>query len=151
VLVAAKVATPPVLDGDASDPAWAAAKAITVEITDGKNFAGGKGEDQGHAEGRLQRRHGVLPGPVRRPHRLHPPRPVPEAGRRQLEEAQGPGRQGRRRQRLLRRQVGDDLEHQQLHQANFDNKGCAVFCHLGEGKPYGNKYTKKARSATCGT
>jgi hypothetical protein len=28
--------------------------------------------------------------------------------------------------------------------ANFDKKGCAVFCHLGEGKPYGNKYTKSA-------
>jgi len=26
---------------------------------------------------------------------------------------------------------------------NFDKKGCAVSCHLGEGKPYGNKYVAK--------
>lgn len=90
VLLAAKVATPPAPDGDASDPAWAAAKAITVEMTGGKNFAGGQGRKQGHLEGRLQRRHGVLPGPVRRPYQLHPPRPLPEAGRWQLEKLKDP-------------------------------------------------------------
>ena len=25
---------------------------------------------------------------------------------------------------------------------NFDKQGCTVACHLGEGKPYGNKYTR---------
>ena len=43
VLVAVRVATPPVLDGVADDPAWAAAKAITVKLADGVNFANGKG------------------------------------------------------------------------------------------------------------
>ena len=42
-LVAAKVATAPNPDALAADPAWAAARPITVDLTGGKNF-GGKGE-----------------------------------------------------------------------------------------------------------
>ena len=41
VLVAAKVATAPTLDGDASDAAWAAAKPISIALTGGMNFANG--------------------------------------------------------------------------------------------------------------
>ncbi len=41
-LVAAKVAAAPVLDGNANDAAWAAARSVSVEVSDGANF-GGKG------------------------------------------------------------------------------------------------------------
>ena len=44
VLVAAKVATAPVLDGIANDAAWTAAKPVSVALTGGMNFANGKGE-----------------------------------------------------------------------------------------------------------
>jgi hypothetical protein len=40
VLVAAKVATAPTLDGNANDPAWASAKPITVALDEGANFGG---------------------------------------------------------------------------------------------------------------
>ena len=44
VLIAARVAAPPTLDGNAGDAAWAQAKPLTVKLADGVNFAGGKGE-----------------------------------------------------------------------------------------------------------
>ncbi len=43
VLLAAKVATAPALDGNPSDAVWAQAKPLTVKLSDGANF-GGKGE-----------------------------------------------------------------------------------------------------------
>jgi len=30
-----------------------------------------------------------------------------------------------------------------INSPSFDQKGCASACHVGEGKPYGNKYTKE--------
>jgi len=44
VLVVAKVATPPVRDGDAYDAVWPSAKLVDVALTGGVNFASGKGE-----------------------------------------------------------------------------------------------------------
>jgi hypothetical protein len=44
MLIAAKAATAPVLDGDANDAVWASAKSIKVELEDGMNFADGKGK-----------------------------------------------------------------------------------------------------------
>ena len=44
VLLAARVAAPPVRDGVANDAVWAAARPMTVRLTGGVNFAGGKGE-----------------------------------------------------------------------------------------------------------
>ena len=38
VLTAAKVAQPPVLDGNASDPAWAAAHPLSVKLEDGRKL-----------------------------------------------------------------------------------------------------------------
>jgi hypothetical protein len=88
---------------------------------------------------RLQRRHGVLPRPVRGPHQLDPPRPVPEAGRWIWKKLKDPNDKG-----------GDDNVYYEDKWAmiwnindsivNFDKKGCAVACHVGEGKPFGNKY-----------
>ena len=42
-LVVAKVASAPVLDGNANDAAWASAKPLTVKLGGGANF-GGSGE-----------------------------------------------------------------------------------------------------------
>ena len=117
VLLAARVATPPTLDGLANDAAWAGARALKVSMADGMNFADGKGATTATLKAVVQRRPRLLPDPVRRPDAIGAPRPVPEAGRRLVEEAEGSERQGWRRQRLLRRQVGDDLEHQQLDRA----------------------------------
>ena len=75
------------------------------------------------------------------------PQPLSEAARRQLEEGQRSGRQGRRQQQVLRRQVCPDLEHRQLDQG-LSQMGCMAACHMGEpGKPYGNKYTGEQRRA----
>lgn len=143
VLLAAKVATPPVLDGDASDPAWAAAKAITVEMTGGKNFAGGKGESKATLKA-------VYSGDMvyflvqyddpTNSIRRGPFQKQADGSWKKLKDPDDKG--------------GDDNIYYEDKWAmiwninnsiaNFDKKGCAVFCHLGEGKPYGNKYTKSA-------
>ena len=143
VLVAAKVATPPVLDGDANDPAWAAAKAIKVELSGGKNFAGGKGESKGTLKAVYSGdmvyflvqyddpTNSVRRGPFQK---------QADGSWKKLKDPEDKG--------------GDDNVYYEDKWAiiwninnsiaNFDKKGCAATCHLGEGKPYGNKYTKEA-------
>ena len=73
-----------------------------------------QGEHHGHAEGGLLGRHAVHADPVRRPDRVAATGPLPEAGRRLVEEALRPGKQGRGRQRLLRGQMGIPVADQQL-------------------------------------
>lgn len=141
VLVAAKVATPPVLDGDANDPAWAVAKAITVEITGGKNFAGGKGDSKATLKAVYSGdmvyflvQYDDPTDSIRR----GPFQKQADGSWKKLKDPEDKG--------------GDDNVYYEDKWAmiwninnsivNFDKRGCAVTCHLGEGKPYGNKYTK---------
>lgn len=46
-LVALKVAAAPNMNAGAADPVWAKAQPVAMTLTDGVNFAGGKGETQG--------------------------------------------------------------------------------------------------------
>jgi hypothetical protein len=139
LLVAAKVATPPVLDGDAGDAAWAAAKPITVALTGGMNFADGKGETTAtlkavYSGDRVyflvqyaDPTHSVRRGPFQK---------QADGSWKKLKDPNDKG--------------GDDNVYYEDKWAmiwnindsivNFDKKGCAVACHLGEGKPFGNKY-----------
>jgi Ethylbenzene dehydrogenase len=139
VLVAAKVATPPVLDGNANDAAWAAAKAINVTLTGGMNFANGKGETTATLKavysGDMVYFLIQYPDPTNSIRRG----PFQKQADGSWKKLKDPNDKG-----------GDDNVYYEDKWAmiwnsnnsivNFDKKGCAVACHIGEGKPYGNKY-----------
>jgi hypothetical protein len=143
VLVAAKVATAPVLDGNASDPAWAEAKAITVALTGGMNFAGGKGETTATLKAVYSGdtvyflvQYNDPTNSVRR----GPYQKQADGSWKKLKDPKDLG--------------GDDNVYYEDKWAmiwnindsmvNFDKKGCALACHVGEGKPFGNKYLATA-------
>ena len=141
-LTAAKVAQPPVLDGNASDPAWAAARPLSVKLEDGRNFAGGKGETTVTLKA-------VYAGDTiyfliqyadpTNPQRRGPFQKQADGSWKKLSDPADKG--------------GDDnvyyedkwamLWNINNSIAGFNQRGCAVVCHLGEGKPFGNKYTAK--------
>lgn len=142
VLVAAKVATPPVLDGNADDAAWAGAKAITVALTDGRNFAGGKGATTAKLKAVYSGdmvyfliQYADPTNSIRR----GPYQKQADGSWKKLKDPEDKG--------------GDDNVYYEDKWAviwninnsitNFDKKGCAVACHVGEGKPFGNKYLAK--------
>ena len=139
VLVAAKVATAPTLDGDASDAAWAAAKPISVALTGGKNFANGKGETTATLKAvysgdmvNFLVQYADPTNSIRRG-------PFQKQADGSWKKLKDPNDKG-----------GDDNVYYEDKWAmiwsindsivNFDKKGGAVACHLGEGKPFGNKY-----------
>jgi Ethylbenzene dehydrogenase len=139
MLLAARVATPPTLDGDASDATWAAAKPLTVQLADGKNFADGKGATTAVLKAvysgdmvyflvqYADPTNSVRRGPFQK---------QADGSWKKLKDPQDKG--------------GDDNVYYEDKWAmiwnignsipNWDKRGCAVACHVGEGKPFGNKY-----------
>jgi hypothetical protein len=143
VLVAAKVPAPPTLDGVANDAAWAAARPISVELSDGANF-GGKGSTTATLKAvysgdmvyfllqYADPTNSIRRGPFQK---------QTDGSWKKLKDAADKG--------------GDDNVYYEDKWAmiwnignsmvGFDKDGCAIACHAGEpGKPYGNKYTAAA-------
>jgi len=139
-LVAAKVSTAPNLNALAADPAWASARPMSFKLSDGANFAGGKGETTGTLKA-------VYTGDMMyvliqyqdptNSMRRGPYQKQADGSWKALKDPQNKG--------------GDDNVYYEDKWAflwpvgtvrNFDKQGCTVACHLGEGKPYGNKYTR---------
>lgn len=141
-LVAAKVAAAPVLDGNANDAAWAAAKPVSVELSDGANF-GGKGGTTATLKAvysgdmiyflvqYADPTHSIRRGPYQK---------QADGSWKKLSDPNDKG--------------GDDnvyyedkwamIWNSNNSIAGFDKMGCGATCHAGEpGKPYGNKYTAK--------
>ena len=92
------------------DATWKKAPPLTVKAVGGKNLPGGSTEVTLRAVYAADTVYFL--DAVQGPDRQRPARAVAEAGRRLLEAAQGPQRQGRGQQPLLRGQAGDHLEHQ---------------------------------------
>lgn len=143
VLVAAKVAAPPALDGNANDPAWAAAKPITVTLTDGVNFAGGKGETKATLRAVYSGDMVYFLVEYADPTNSLRRGPFQKQADGSWKKLVDPANKG-----------GDDNVYYEDKWAmiwninnsiaDFDKQGCGAFCHAGEpGKPYGNKYTAK--------
>ena len=111
-LVAARATAAPALDGNANDAAWAAAKPLTVKLSGGENFA--KGETTATLKSVVvgdtiyflvqyaDPTNSVRRGPLQK---------QADGTWKKLVRSH---QQGRRRERLLRRQVGNHLEQQQL-------------------------------------
>jgi hypothetical protein len=139
-LVAAKVATAPTLDGSANDAAWDAAKPLTFQVSGGANF-GGKGETTVTLKS-------VVVGDMiyflvqyADPTQSVQRQPFRKQADGSWKKVTDPSDKG-----------GDDSMYYEDKWAliwntaanpvkGFDQNGCAVMCHLGEGKPFGNKYT----------
>lgn len=143
VLVAAKVATPPALDGNPNDAAWGSAKAITVALAEGANFAGGKGETTATLKA-------VYSGDM--VYFLVQYNDPTESMRRGPFQKQADGTWKKLKDPADK--GGDENIYYEDKWAmiwninnsisRFDQKGCAAACHEGESpKPYGNKYTSK--------
>ena len=143
VLVAVKVFTPPALDGNAGDVAWAHARPVSVKLTDGVNF-GGKGETTAVLKAVYSGdtiyflvQYADPTNSIRRG-------PFQKQADGSWKKLQDPADKG-----------GDDNVYYEDKWAmiwninnsiaGFNEQGCTVLCHAGEpGKPYGNKYTSKA-------
>ena len=142
-LVAAKAATAPVLDGTASDAAWAAAKPITVKLEGGANFAGGKGETTATLKAVYSGDMVYFLVQYADPTNSIRRGPFQKQADGSWKKLVDPANKG-----------GDDNVYYEDKWAMiwnignsiaaFDKKGCMAACHEGEApKPYGNKYTSK--------
>ena len=139
VLVAAKATTTPVLDGMANDPAWAAARPTKVELTGGVNFADGKGATTATLKAVYSGDTVYFLVQYADPTNSIRRGPFQKQADGTWKKLKDPNDKG-----------GDDNVYYEDKWAmiwnindsivNFDKKGCAVACHTGEGKPFGNKY-----------
>jgi len=134
---------PTIRPGPRPRPSRSNSAAIKVELSGGRNFAGGKGESKGTLKAVYSGdmvyfliqyddpTNSVRRGPFQK---------QADGSWKKLKDPEDKG--------------GDDNVYYEDKWAiiwninnsiaNFDKKGCAATCHLGEGKPYGNKYTKEA-------
>ena len=139
-LVAAKTPTAPNPSALAADPVWAKAQPLSFKVVDGVNFAGGKGESQVTLKAAYTADMLYMLIQYQDPTnsmRRAPYQKQADGSWKQLRDAQNKG--------------GDENTYYEDKWAflwpvgtvrNFETQGCTVACHLGEGKPYGNKYTR---------
>ena len=138
-LIAAKVTVAPSMTAGASDAAWANAKPLTIKLSGGANF-GGKGSTTATLKAvytgdmlYMLVQYADPTNSVRRG-------PFQKQADGSWKKLVDPADKG-----------GDDNVYYEDKWAllwpinnsvkGFDQMGCAAMCHIGEGKPYGNKYT----------
>jgi len=138
VLTAVKVAQAPKLDALAADPAWAKAPVLTMKLNGGKNFADGSTEAMLKAVYTPDMIYVLLQykDPTQSVRRF-PYQKQPDGSWKKLVDPADKG--------------GDDNIYYEDKYAfiwninksikNFDSQGCFAMCHMGETKPFGNKYT----------
>ena len=141
-LVVAKATAAPALDGNANDAVWASARPLNVKLGGGANF-GGTGETTATLKAVTSGdmiyfllQYADPTNSVRRG-------PYQKQADGTWKKVSDPNDKG-----------GDDNVYYEdkwsmIWNINdsiegFNQNGCAVFCHVGEGKPFGNKYTNKA-------
>jgi hypothetical protein len=138
VLVAKKVTTPPTLDGVADD-AWKQATPFTFKVVSGRNLPGGS------TEGTLR---AVYTADA--VYFLFQYKDPTESVRRSPWVKQADG--SWQKLKDPEDKGGDNNLYYEdkfailwnISSPAFEQRGCMSACHVGEGKPYGNKYTKDA-------
>ena len=138
-LVAAKVANAPNPAALAADPAWAQARPVNLELSDGANF-GGTGQTTASIKAVYTADTLYMLVQYKDPTdsvRRGPYQKQADGSWKKLAAASNKG--------------GDETEFYEDKWAviwsinnsikGFEEQGCAVMCHEGQGKPYGNKYT----------
>jgi hypothetical protein len=139
-LVAAKVASAPNPAAGAGDPAWAKALPLQVQLSGGMNF-GGKGETTATLKAVYAGDELYMLVQYRDPTDSRRRGPYQKQADGSWKKLVDPANKG-----------GDDNVYYEDKWAmlwpinnsvkGFETKGCAVTCHVGEGKPFGNKYTR---------
>ena len=141
-LLASKVAAAPALAAGAGDPAWNAARPLRIDLAGGENF-GGKGSTTATLKAVYTAdtvyflvQYADPTNSIRR----GPYQKQADGSWKKLTDPKDKG--------------GDDNTYYEDKWAflwpidnsvkGFEQSGCMVTCHLGEGKPYGNKYTANA-------
>ncbi|HEV8096849.1 MAG TPA: ethylbenzene dehydrogenase-related protein [Burkholderiales bacterium] len=142
VLLAAKVSTPPTLDGNPNDAVWARAKPLAVKLSGGANF-GGTGETTATLKAVYTADTIYFLVQYNDPTNSIRRGPFQKQANGTWTKLKDPKDTG-----------GDDNVYYEDKWAmiwninnsiaGFNENGCSVMCHAGEpGKPYGNKYTAK--------
>lgn len=139
-LLAAKVATAPALNAGAADPAWANAKPLRIDLAGGENF-GGKGSTTATLKAVYTADSVYFLVQYADPTNSIRRGPFQKQADGTWTKLKDPKDKG-----------GDDNVYYEDKWAflwpidnsvkGFAQSGCMVTCHLGEGKPYGNKYTQ---------
>lgn len=141
-LVAVKTNKAPDMSALDTDPAWANAQALKIELSGGRNFADGKGMTDAYLKAvytddtlYMLIQYADPTNSVRRG-------PYQKQADGSWKKLSDPANKG-----------GDDNVYYEDKwaflwpvgdfTAQFTKEGCAVMCHEGEGKPYGNKYAPK--------
>jgi hypothetical protein len=139
-LVAVKAAAAPNLNGGAGDPVWAQAKPLSVKLSGGTNFAGGKGETTATLKAAYFGDTLYMLVQYNDPTDSRRRGPYQKQADGSWKKLKDPADKG-----------GDDNVYYEDKWAmlwpigtvkGFEEKGCATACHVGEGKPFGNKYTR---------
>jgi len=138
-LVVAKAAAAPTLDGNATDAVWASARPLTVKLGGGMNF-GSNGETtatlKAVTSGEMIYFLLQYTDPTNSVRRA-PLQKQADGSWKKLTDPNDKGGDDNiyyEDKWSIIWNVGDSI-------AGFNQNGCAVLCHVGEGKPFGNKYT----------
>lgn len=141
-LLAVKVATAPDPAALDADPVWAAAPALKLELTDGKNFAKGEGMTRATLKAAYTSDTLYLLISYDDPTNSIRRGPYQKQADGSWKKLADPANKGGDENTYYEDKwamlwpIGDFAQ-------DFAKTGCATMCHEGEGKPYGNKYTKK--------
>ena len=138
-LVAAKVAAAPNLSAFAADPVWATAKPLAVQLTSGANLV------EGETTGTLKAVYTndtlymlvQYKDPTNSVRRI-PYQKQPDGTWKQITDPKDKGGDNNLTYEdkwAMIWPIDNSIK-------GFEEQGCAVVCHEGEGKPYGNKYTR---------
>ena len=139
-LVAAKIANAPNSAVGAGDAVWAMARPLQVQLSGGMNF-GGKGESTATLKAVYSGDTLYMLVQYKDPTDSRRRGPYQKQADGSWKKLVDPADKG-----------GDDNVYYEDKWAmlwpinnsvkGFETKGCAVMCHVGEGKPFGNKYTR---------
>ena len=137
-LTAVKVAAAPKASAGASDPAWARAKPLKVALMGGANFKDGETEVVLKAvySGDMLYMLVRVPDPTESARRS----PYQKQADGSWKKVKDPDDVGGDNNKAYEDKLGV-LWNIGKSIKGFDEQGCMVACHVGEGKPFGNKYT----------
>jgi hypothetical protein len=140
-LVAMKVATPPNLQAFANDPAWAKAPPMTVQLTGGENLV--NGETTGTLKAVYTADTLYLLVQYQDPTNSVRRSPFQKQADGSWKQLSDPKDKGGDNNLVYEDKWAMMWPIDEASVKAFEQQGCAVLCHEGEGKPYGNKYTRK--------
>ncbi|HWI83250.1 ethylbenzene dehydrogenase-related protein [Ramlibacter sp.] len=138
-LVAAKAAAAPDLNAFAADPVWAGARALTVELNDGANL-GGTGKTTANIKAVYTADSLYMLVQYKDPTNSVRRIPYQKQADGSWKQITDPNDKGGDNNLTYEDKwamiwpINNSIK-------GFEEQGCAVVCHTGQGKPYGNKYT----------